>query len=534
MAVSSSHDNVPWPINKDEYDLRDVIGYGATAVVQAAYCKARNEMCAIKRVSLESTNQDELLKEVLAMSQCKHPNVVYYYRAFVVKTEVWLVMKLFGRGSVLDIIKNKIEKNEYLTGVLEETVIATILREVLKGLDYLHKNGQIHRDLKAGNILLGDDGTVMLADLGVSSWTGGMMSREKSRHTFVGTPCWMAPEVMEQAASGYDIKADIWSFGITAIELATGKAPYHQFPAMKVLMLTLQNDPPDLDTGVNKNISTKKYTKPFRKMIETCLQRDPDKRPNASQLLKDPFFKKAKGKEYLIEHLLASAPLLKDRGIKPKRVPGSSGRLRKQADGGWEWSDDEYDDNEKDENQQTTRAVPTTSSNNNTTTNSVNNQMHDLTLADNRSSSNSSLSVSSQGDGGSPSPQQAARRGSVQRKNSVQSGNGTPPVILKVPKCINFVLRLRNAQKELNDIKFAYTYGKDTPDGISQELVAANIVQGRDKVIVSASMLKLIEDPTMKPLVFPLHRDSTVSGNAVVSDEKTLHGFAQLSIVSQE
>lgn len=292
-----------FPLSASDYKIYEEVGQGVSAIVHRALCIPFNEIVAIKVLDLEkcNSNLDEIRREAQTMSLINHPNVLRAHCSFVADKKLWVVMPYMSGGSCLHIMKSV-----YPDG-LDEAVIATMLKEVLKALEYLHSHGHIHRDVKAGNILVDNSGAVKLGDFGVSACMFDTGDRQRSRNTFVGTPCWMAPEIMEQI-HGYDFKADIWSFGITALELAHGHAPFSKFPPMKVLLMTLQNAPPGLDYERDK-----RFSKAFKEMIASCLVKDPTKRPSAEKLSKLSFFKHARSSEYLARTVLDGLPPLGDR-----------------------------------------------------------------------------------------------------------------------------------------------------------------------------------------------------------------------------
>ncbi|KAK6479580.1 serine/threonine-protein kinase 4-like [Huso huso] len=259
---------------EEVFDVLEKLGEGSYGCVFKANYKETGEIVAIKQVPVESDLQ-EIIKEISIMQQCNSPHVVRYYGSYFKNTDLWIVMEYCGAGSVSDIIRLR---NKTLT----EEEIATILQSTLKGLEYLHFMRKIHRDIKAGNILLNTEGHAKLADFGVAGQLTDTMAK---RNTVIGTPFWMAPEVIQEI--GYNCVADIWSLGITTIEMAEGKPPYADIHPMRAIFMIPTNPPPTFR-------NPEAWSDSMNDFVKQCLVKNPENRATATQLLQHPFIKSAK------------------------------------------------------------------------------------------------------------------------------------------------------------------------------------------------------------------------------------------------
>uniref|UniRef100_A0A8C1NVV6 non-specific serine/threonine protein kinase n=1 Tax=Cyprinus carpio TaxID=7962 RepID=A0A8C1NVV6_CYPCA len=266
------------------FELIEVVGTGTYGQVYKGRHVKTGQLAAVKVMEVTEEEEDEIKLEInMLKTHSHHRNIATYYGAFVKKSpagqddQLWLVMEYCGAGSVTDLLKKT------KGSCLKEDWISYICREVLRGLLHLHSHHVIHRDIKGQNVLLTENAEIKLVDFGVSAQLDRTIGR---RNTFIGTPYWMAPEVIacdENPDSTYDYRSDVWSLGITALEMAEGVPPLCDMHPMRALFLIPRNPPPKL--------KSKKWSKKFQMFVDSCLVKNYQHRPSTETLLRHSFIK---------------------------------------------------------------------------------------------------------------------------------------------------------------------------------------------------------------------------------------------------
>ena len=269
-----------------EFDLIELVGQGNYGRVYKAIHKKTGKIYSAKIAYIEKVNEVESFKkEINILSQCNNQYIVHYYGSYIKGHQIWIILEFCDGGSLYELIK-------ILPRNLNEEEIASLIYMILKGLLFLHENKKIHRDVKSENILLTHEGIAKLADFGVSTQ---LMHSFSKKITKIGTPFYMSPEVIMQ--NKYDYKCDIWSLGITSIEMAEGEPPFSKVKGYWVLKKIITHPPKGLK---NKE----KWSKEFNDFVEKCLIYEPEKRPSAKELLEHPFIIKYNRGNKLIAELI--------------------------------------------------------------------------------------------------------------------------------------------------------------------------------------------------------------------------------------
>ncbi|SMN18103.1 similar to Saccharomyces cerevisiae YHR102W KIC1 Protein kinase of the PAK/Ste20 family, required for cell integrity [Maudiozyma saulgeensis] len=290
----------------------EVVGRGKFGIVYKGYNIKTKQIYAIKVLNLDSDSDEveDVQREIQFLASLKQmPNITRYYGSYLQNTSLWIIMEYCAGGSLRSLLR---------PGKIEEKYLGVIMRELLIALSFIHKDNIIHRDIKAANVLISNDGSVKLCDFGVAAQLNQVSNR---RQTMAGTPYWMAPEVIMEGVY-YDTKADIWSLGITAYEVATGNPPYCEVEALRVMQLITKSKPPRLEG--------KSYSASLKEFIALCLDEDANERPTADDLLKSKFIRTHKtSPTSVLKELITRYLLFRDKTKRDSLNPNVDGNDNK-------------------------------------------------------------------------------------------------------------------------------------------------------------------------------------------------------------